>query len=72
MNFKTPSFSHQQTSLQIYQEMFARRFAQVGSRTLGGVRRMSDHHHEVPKDGLDGLIRKFLPKDQHVSSNELI
>lgn len=47
--------------------MFARRVAQVASKNLGGVRRMGGHHHEHPKDGLDGFIRKYLPEDQHVS-----
>lgn len=35
---------------------------EFGRRSMGG-----GHHHAPPKDGLDGMVRKYLPEDQHVS-----
>ena len=52
--------------------MFARRFARTAinrrvinaSRTV--PRRNMGGQAEVPTEGLDGIVRKFLPKDEHV------
>eukprot|EP01040_Poterioochromonas_malhamensis_P010056 gene10056-10930_t len=32
-----------------------------GKRFMGG-----GHHHAPPQGGLDGVVRKYLPEDQHV------
>lgn len=49
-------------------EMLAQRLTRVSMAYAKGVRQMSGGHHASPQGGLDGLVRKYLPEDHHVTA----
>jgi hypothetical protein len=63
---QTPHHSNPLFFIHSLEKMFGRRFASQFGRRATGSRRNMGGHAEVPTEGLDGFVRKYLPKDEHV------